>query len=232
MTIADVRYSAAQIATALGLPTPTPEQQAVIEAPLTSMLVVAGAGSGKTETMSGRVVWLVANGLVDPERILGLTFTRKAAGELAERIGGRLRRLTTTELRSESAGGALEADALPTVATYHSYAGGSSPSTACVSASNPTHVCSPRPPPGSTRTRSSSATTGRWRRSATRSPPSLRRCATSREAWPNTSPRPMTCGDTSLTSRRTSRACRPARAGRACRPRSRSSWNTCGPNAR
>lgn len=124
MTIADVRYSAAQIATALGLPTPTPEQQAVIEAPLTSMLVVAGAGSGKTETMSGRVVWLVANGLVDPERILGLTFTRKAAGELAERIGGRLRRLATTELRSESAGGALEADALPTVATYHSYAGG------------------------------------------------------------------------------------------------------------
>ncbi|WP_082043542.1 ATP-dependent helicase [Mobilicoccus massiliensis] len=126
------RHSAADVATALGLPTPTPEQQAVIEAPLTSMLVVAGAGSGKTETMSGRVVWLVANGLVAPERILGLTFTRKAAGELAERIGGRLRRLATTGLWQAgtstdtqlAVGETIEPDSLPTVATYHSYAGG------------------------------------------------------------------------------------------------------------
>ena len=46
---------AAEIADALGLPTPTPEQQAVIEAPLEPALVVAGAGSGKTETMANRV---------------------------------------------------------------------------------------------------------------------------------------------------------------------------------
>ena len=58
-----VTYSALDIAAALGQLPPTPEQQAVIEAPLHSMLVVAGAGSGKTETMSGRVVWLVANRL-------------------------------------------------------------------------------------------------------------------------------------------------------------------------
>ena len=50
------------------------------------LLVVAGAGSGKTETMAARVVWLVANGYVRPEQMLGLTFTRKAAGELAHRI--------------------------------------------------------------------------------------------------------------------------------------------------
>lgn len=43
--------------------------------------------------MAGRVVYLVANGLVAPDRILGLTFTRKAAGELAERIRHRLARL-------------------------------------------------------------------------------------------------------------------------------------------
>ena len=90
--------SATDIAAALGLPTPTPAQQQVIEAPLEPALVVAGAGSGKTETMSARVVWLVANGLVRRDEVLGLTFTRKAAGELAERIGARL-----TELSDEQA---------------------------------------------------------------------------------------------------------------------------------
>ncbi|RRD50850.1 ATP-dependent helicase [Buchananella hordeovulneris] len=84
----------AQIAAAIGKPAPTPEQVAVIQADHTRpLLVVAGAGSGKTETMAARVLYLVANGLVAPERILGLTFTRKAAGELAERIGERLTQL-------------------------------------------------------------------------------------------------------------------------------------------
>ena len=69
---------------------PTAEQVAVIEAPLRSTLVVAGAGSGKTETMTARIVWLVANDLVRPEEVLGLTFTRKAAGELADRVTARL----------------------------------------------------------------------------------------------------------------------------------------------
>jgi len=78
------------IALALGLPVPTEAQQRVIQAPPGPALVVAGAGSGKTETMAGRVVWLVANRHVRPDEVLGLTFTRKAAGELAERIGTRL----------------------------------------------------------------------------------------------------------------------------------------------
>ncbi|MGB3732415.1 ATP-dependent helicase [Microbacterium sp.] len=82
--------SAETIALALGLPVPTEAQQRVIQAPPRPALVVAGAGSGKTETMAGRVVWLVANGHVRPDEVLGLTFTRKAAGELAERIGARL----------------------------------------------------------------------------------------------------------------------------------------------
>ena len=84
------------IARALGQPPPTPEQTRIIEHPPASMLVVAGAGSGKTETMASRVVWLVANGHVEPRSVLGLTFTRKAAGELAERIERRLRRLHAT----------------------------------------------------------------------------------------------------------------------------------------
>ncbi|WP_159811239.1 UvrD-helicase domain-containing protein, partial [Cellulomonas citrea] len=85
--------SAVQVAALLGRSAPTPEQQAVIEGPLRPELVVAGAGSGKTETMAGRVVWLLANGLVGPEQVLGLTFTRKAAAELEQRIRVRVRRL-------------------------------------------------------------------------------------------------------------------------------------------
>lgn len=87
------------LAAALGQFSPTDEQSAVISAPMAPALVVAGAGSGKTETMAGRVVWLIANGLVARDQVLGLTFTRKAAGELAERIHRRLQRLGEFEAR-------------------------------------------------------------------------------------------------------------------------------------
>lgn len=120
------RRSAVEVARAAGLAhAPTPEQTAVIEAPLRPMLVVAGAGSGKTETMAARVVWLVANGLVAPDQVLGLTFTRKAAAELAERIEVRLRRLQAAGLWAPAPDeeGAEVLGGTPTVATYHSYAG-------------------------------------------------------------------------------------------------------------
>ncbi|WP_433223702.1 ATP-dependent helicase [Dactylosporangium sp. CS-047395] len=100
----------------LRLPAPTPQQAQVIAAPVGPLLVVAGAGSGKTETMAARVVWLVANGHVRPEQILGLTFTRKAAGELSHRIRQRLGQLVRRLGRDDLIAGE------PTVATYHSYA--------------------------------------------------------------------------------------------------------------
>ena len=89
-------FTAADISALMTAPgavplTPTAEQQAVIESAAEgAALVVAGAGSGKTETIANRVIWLVANGKVRPSAVLGLTFTRKAAGELAERVRGRL----------------------------------------------------------------------------------------------------------------------------------------------
>src|SRR6266576_3349407 len=83
----------AQLARLLRLPEPTPEQAAVISAPLGPLAVIAGAGSGKSETMAARLVWLVANGMVRPDRVLGLTFTRKAAAEFADRVRSRLERL-------------------------------------------------------------------------------------------------------------------------------------------
>src|SRR5690242_17923215 len=51
------RFTPAELAAALGLPQPTDEQTAVISAPLGPMVVIAGAGAGKTETMAARVVW-------------------------------------------------------------------------------------------------------------------------------------------------------------------------------
>lgn len=113
----------------LGQAYPPTEQQAdIIGADPGPLLVVAGAGAGKTETMAARVVWLVANGYARPEEVLGLTFTRKAAQELSKRIRDRLGVLAANDalLRRLDPSGEL-ADTLrviaPTVATYDSYAG-------------------------------------------------------------------------------------------------------------
>ena len=106
-----------QIADALGKPRPTPQQQAVIEAELEPALVIAGAGSGKTETMANRVLWLLANGHVNASQILGLTFTRKAAGELGQRIRERIEQLAAAGLVA----GEYDPFEAPTVATYNSF---------------------------------------------------------------------------------------------------------------
>lgn len=106
---------------------PTTQQADVTAAPTGPMLVVAGAGAGKTETMASRVVWLVANGYATPDQILGLTFTRKAAQELGRRIRTQFHTLAASpKVRDLDPSGEL-ADMLvtepPTVSTYDSYAG-------------------------------------------------------------------------------------------------------------
>ena len=110
--------SPSEIADTLRLPPPTPQQEAIIAAELGPALVIAGAGSGKTETMAARVLWLLANGHVQPSQILGLTFTRKAAGELSARVAERIGQLAATPLFQDQYD-PLEA---PTIATYNSYA--------------------------------------------------------------------------------------------------------------
>jgi DNA helicase-2/ATP-dependent DNA helicase PcrA len=104
----------------LGLFAPTDEQAAVIAAPPGPLVVIAGAGAGKTETMAARVVWLVANGYASPGEVLGLTFTRKAAGQLLRRVRTRLARLAGTGLAPQ---GSETADDPATVSTYHAFAG-------------------------------------------------------------------------------------------------------------
>lgn len=109
------RYSPAELADALGVFPPTEEQAAVIAAPPGPLVVIAGAGAGKTETMAARVVWLVANGYAEPGQVLGLTFTRKAAGQLLRRVRSRLARLSGV--------GMEQSEGTPAVSTYHAFAG-------------------------------------------------------------------------------------------------------------
>jgi len=113
------RYGPAELADALGLVQPTDEQAAVIAAPPGPLVVIAGAGAGKTETMAARVVWLVANGYARPGDVLGLTFTRKAAGQLLRRVRTRLARLAGAGLTP--VGTAVEEH--PSIGTYHAFAG-------------------------------------------------------------------------------------------------------------
>ncbi|MFF9338423.1 ATP-dependent helicase [Streptomyces sp. NPDC014773] len=108
-----------QLKELLGIPF-TPEQTACITAPPAPQVIVAGAGSGKTTVMAARVVWLVGTGQVAPERVLGLTFTNKAAGELAERVRTALVRAGVTDpdpVDPENPPGE------PRISTYHAFAG-------------------------------------------------------------------------------------------------------------
>lgn len=91
---------------------PTQEQWAAIRHPAEPLAIIAGAGSGKTAIMAARMVWMVQEGWVRPSRILGLTFTKKAAGELEDRISQAFRALDP------------ELTELPVVTTYNSFADG------------------------------------------------------------------------------------------------------------
>ncbi|MFC9505757.1 UvrD-helicase domain-containing protein [Streptomyces sp. NPDC057002] len=108
-----------QLKELLGIPF-TPEQTACITAPPAPQVIVAGAGSGKTTVMAARVVWLVGTGQVAPEQVLGLTFTNKAAAELAERVRKALVKAGVTDPD------AIDPDnppGEPVISTYHSFAG-------------------------------------------------------------------------------------------------------------
>ncbi|GDY76918.1 hypothetical protein SAV31267_064030 [Streptomyces avermitilis] len=108
-----------QLKELLGIPF-TPEQTACITAPPAPQVIVAGAGSGKTTVMAARVVWLVGTGQVAPEQVLGLTFTNKAAGELAERVRKALVKAGITDpdvIDPDNPPGE------PVISTYHAFAG-------------------------------------------------------------------------------------------------------------
>jgi DNA helicase-2/ATP-dependent DNA helicase PcrA len=74
--------------------TPNPRQKEAIEHALGPMLVLAGAGTGKTTVLVERIAWLIEQGHAKPEEILAITFTDNSAAELKARVEKRLRRKT------------------------------------------------------------------------------------------------------------------------------------------
>ncbi len=83
------------------------KQLQAVTAPLGPVLVLAGAGSGKTRVLTFRIAYLIEQGLMSPENILALTFTNKAAKEMQ----GRVLKLL---------GGGTKSSGMPTLGTFHS----------------------------------------------------------------------------------------------------------------
>jgi len=83
-----------------------PQQREAVEAVDGPLLILAGAGSGKTRVITYRIVHLIENKGVEPDSILAVTFTNKASAEMAERIGSMLGGRTLRK---------------PLIATFHSF---------------------------------------------------------------------------------------------------------------
>ncbi len=83
-----------------------PQQRQAVEAVDGPLLILAGAGSGKTRVITYRIVHLIENKGVEPDSILAVTFTNKASAEMAERVGSMLGGRTLRK---------------PLIATFHSF---------------------------------------------------------------------------------------------------------------
>src|SRR5271166_6351826 len=96
--------------------TPTDQQRQAIEHVHGPMLVVAGAGTGKTAVWAHRIARLISSGAAKPDEILAVTYTRNGAAELLRRAGG----ILYPDLDQERAAAKLLSSGLQ-ADTFHSY---------------------------------------------------------------------------------------------------------------
>ena len=94
-----------------------PEQQEAVLKTEGALLILAGAGSGKTRVIAHRIAYLVSEGLAEPDRVLAVTFTNKAAGEMRSRVENLLQP-AAQRTRGEDVGGRTDSQRM-WISTFH-----------------------------------------------------------------------------------------------------------------
>ena len=97
-------------------------QREAVTASTEPLLVLAGAGSGKTKVLALRIAWLITTGQVQAGNVLALTFTNKAAAEMSGRVRALLRQLGSAQKSAPLAGfsPAIGGSVEPVLSTFHS----------------------------------------------------------------------------------------------------------------